>query len=196
MEYKWIISIFAITLFFSFGVQSFFYLWYKKYHPEFIKKQKYVFQYISGVVGDGLLVPLVNIFAVSTFDHIKTFSITGLIIFLTFLGGFLVTYFFHYSQQRFNLTNWTMPKKGVWNLLGLYHAAFMFFESSFLIFTLLIFFQNVRVFGVNAIPNKSMLYAVFVLVIFLLSMIIDYWDDLFKNPFLILKEKAREILWK
>lgn len=175
-----------ITFFFSFGVQVLWFCWYKYKDCEIIEKYKHVFNYLSGIAGDGLLVPLVNVFAFSSLQQAPTnFNFLA----ASFLGGILVTAFFHLIQLKLSLINWTMPEVGRWTNLGIYHALFMFAETSFLIFTLLNFIQNslakpgTRSFSaVNTdfvVPPIT--YAVLALLIFLLTMIYDYRKPLWKK---------------
>lgn len=126
-----LLSVALITCFFSFIVQFLVYLRYRSTNNPLVRDQKSVVEYLSGVIGDGLLMPLTNVFAVLTLlavgfnPSLKLFLASALV-------GMFVTWVFHYGQQKFKLTNWTMPKVGQWNYLGLYHALFMFAEISFL----------------------------------------------------------------
>lgn len=182
--------VFVITFLFSFGVQFGFYLWYKKHHERFLTKNQYVLQYWSGILGDGVFVPLINVFAVLTLYQIGIPEITTRILIVSLTSGFLITWAFHFGQEYFKLTNWTMPKVGEWNNLGLYHAIFMFFESSFLVFTLVSFLDYTYFNGPSIIYNSPIKYGFLVLFIFACSFVHDYWYTLFKN--LVYREKKLE----
>ena len=169
-----------ITFFFSFGVQGLFFIYWKFWEPRFIDKYNHVFSYFSGVLGDGLLVPLINIFVVMTLLDIKAnLTVTDLLI-LSFILGFLVTFAFHYGQKRFSLLNWTMPVRGRWNLLGLYHAFFMFFETSFLMYTLISFCKYLVSFGPNYAIYSPIKYVAALLFLFFITFVFDYRFTLFK----------------
>ena len=172
---------FLITLFFSFGVQFGFYLWYKKHHEKFLTENQHVLQYWSGILGDGVFVPFINVFAVLTLNQIDLISLSSNIVISSFLGGFVITLMFHYGQEYFKLTNWTMPQVGKWNHLGLYHAIFMFLESSFLVFTLITYVQYLENNGSGVIYNSPIKYGFLMLFIFFVSFVHDYWHTLFKN---------------
>ncbi len=176
-----LVFIFGVTFFFSFGVQFGFYLWYKKHHEKFLTENQHVLQYWSGILGDGVFVPVINIFAVLTLRQIGYFEFTARVLGLSLFGGFLITLFFHFGQQYFKLTNWTMPKVGEWNHLGLYHAIFMFFESSFLVFTLISFINYLNINGSGVIFNSPIKYGLLMLFVFFVSFVHDYWHTLFKN---------------
>lgn len=160
-----------ITFFFSFGVQSLWFCWYKYKEDEIIKDHKHVFNYLSGVVGDALLIPLINVFAVSSL--LEQSSLNHGLVGVSFLGGIAVTTGFHLIQLKLSLTNWTMPEVGKWTNLGIYHALFMFFETSLLILTLLNFVQNI-VISKNTVLLLPILQGLLVLFVFLLTMIYDY----------------------
>ena len=74
-----------------------------------------------------------------------------------------------------------MPQVGKWNHLGLYHAIFMFLESSFLVFTLITYVQYLENNGSGVIYNSPIKYGFLMLFIFFVSFVHDYWHTLFKN---------------
>lgn len=125
-----------VTCFFSFLVQvGFYYYWlFKKRH--FLKNHTHVFNYLSGVIGDAVLIPLTNVFALLILIQTGGLRILLGQLVAALLAGLLTFLFFHLCQQYFKQINWTMPRLGSWNILGLYHAIFMFLESSFLWYTL------------------------------------------------------------
>lgn len=176
---------FIITCFFSFGVQSLFYFWYQVHNPKLIKNYQVVFQYMSGVIGDGLLVPLMNVFAIETLLNVYEVPSIQLVLY-SFLGGLIVTFLFHFYQEYFDLTNWTMPISGEWNGLGFYHAFFMFFESSFLCFTIIAF---ISANGMNSIIRSPIMNGLLIFFIFALTFFYDYRESFFNPVFLYAKNK-------
>lgn len=133
----WLLWVFLLTLMFSFGVQSLTFFYYHVQGNQLIHKHKSVFHYLSGLLGDGVLLPLANVFAYLSLESLGQ-SLNNMAIWsLALLGGLVVTFIFHLGQQRSRSTNWTMPKVGLWNLLGVYHVIFMFAESTLLLYTLL-----------------------------------------------------------
>lgn len=179
MDIELLLIVGLITFFFSFGVQVGFYLWYKYHQHYLVTQYKTVFDYTSGVIGDGLLVPLTNIFAVMTMFSIAEGFLNFERWLYAGLTGFTITYLFHVGQEYYKLINWTMPKVGHWNLLGTYHAFFMFFESTFLCYILYSYLQSTARDG--NFSNYSFSYSLLVLALFLISFIYDYWNPLFKK---------------
>ena len=89
--------------------------------------------YTSAIVGDGLLIPMVNVFMTSQLALWRRRP--GLSeVALSVLGGGLVTAFVHLYQAVNDLRNWTMTSPFQWTPLGYYHAAFMWTEISFVLF--------------------------------------------------------------
>lgn len=168
---------FLLTLFFSFGVQSLFYLYFRCTNNK-VLKFKHVFNYYSGIIGDGILIPLLNVFAVKILLDLNG-GFSNELIFLSLIAGIFITFIFHFGQSYFNQINWTMPQKNQWNILGLYHCIFMFFESSFLVFTLLIFCKYAP--GFERIIYSSFGLGGLVLFLFFLTFMIDYWKSLFRK---------------
>ena len=170
---------FLITVFFSLGVQSLFYLWFRFTGNKILRLQQ-VFQYYSGVIGDGLLVPMLSVFAIKTlYDFHIPLDLSYVAVSL--VSGFFITFIFHLGQTYFNLINWTMPQRNNWNLLGLYHGIFMFFESSFLCYVLFSFLRQVSSIWDFAYSPIGM--GLLILFAFSLTFIYDYWRTLFKRLF-------------
>lgn len=168
-----------ITVFFSSGVQVGFYLWFKLTNNSLIKNHKHFFDYKSGVIGDGILLPLTNIFAVHIIQNSKWGHTDLWIWLLALICGYFTTYLFHQGQRYYKLTNWTMPEVGKWNILGGYHAIFMFFESSLLYYALIIYFKGASFNIANV--NSSLIFGLFLLLLFFISFVNDYWKPLFKK---------------
>jgi hypothetical protein len=170
--------VFIISCFFSFGVQYLFFLWYKFSKHSLIEEHKTVCNYYSGLLGDGVLVPFTNVFIALTIQSLHpTFSRAEL--FICLLMGFGITFIFHWGQTHYDLTNWTMPKKNHWTALGLYHAIFMFCESSFLSLALIMLLKFSYHNGIWSLWQLPIRYSLLVLAIFLLTFIYDYWHNLF-----------------
>lgn len=168
-----------VTFFFSFLVQFLFYIWYRIHKDSLIEKNKSVVNYSSGIIGDGLCMPLVNIFAVLTLESIKTIVVNSWLIIACFIIGYLVTFLFHYGQAKNKLPNWTMPEVGKWNTLGLYHAFFMFFETSFLAFSLINYLLEYNFGSGWLFLNSPIIYSFLVLGIFFLTFVYDYRKTIF-----------------
>lgn len=178
---KQIALIYLVTVFFSFGVQTGFYLYYRFVNDPIIKKYKTVFDYTSGVIGDGVLVPLVNVFGMLSMEYLHQGYGNYLVWVLSLIGGILITLIFHYGQQYYRLTNWSMPETGKWNTLGFYHSLFMFFESSLLCYMLFTHIMYSIQHGFDSLVYAPIRYAFLMLFFFFLTFTYDYWQSLFKK---------------
>lgn len=181
MSLSLILTVGLLTCFFSFGVQTLFYLWYKSKKHSLISQHRAVVNYASGIIGDGILVPLINIFAVISLSYLQRVYLNFTFFILALTLGFLTTSLIHYGQMRFALTNWTMPKVGKWNVLGLYHAIFMFLEISFLFYVLLNYIKEAEMFGTRLFLVSPIKFEFLVLFLFLMTFIYDYREQLFKK---------------
>jgi hypothetical protein len=114
----------AISWAFLFGYQWAFYFSYRGHQPT-------VFAYYSGVLGDGLLIPAVNVAAfvvlrqmlgVIPWRRLPLYVLLGLI---TALSAFLM-------QGKLDWVNWSMPSPFHWSEVGQFHFLVMWAEISYL----------------------------------------------------------------
>lgn len=198
MPLSTILLVGGITFIGSFFVQYVFYLWYKISRDPLIETYKTVVNYRSGVIGDGILIPAINIFAYWNVVINKRPDLYVNVVPASLIIGFTVTFLFHFGQQYFSLTNWTMPKVGKWNSLGLYHSIFMFCESSFLAYVVLnhILFTSIEYTGVKLFMPIT--YASYLLFVFFITFLNDYYQLLFKKiftyPFIVFYKLAYKFL--
>lgn len=125
----------ALTWLLSFGYQAAFYGFYRATGSEFLQGQRDVWSYYSGIIGDGVFVPLINMFVLLLLRELKPTVTLGKIVSF-FLLGLITTLAIHYVQASFALTNWAMPRPFFWSGVGRFHFLFMWTEFSFLFFTL------------------------------------------------------------
>lgn len=177
----------AVTCFFSFGVQFLFWFWYFLRGEIIIKKYKTVFSYSSGYIGDLICMPATNIFAVVALDRLGNPYLDFSVWLWAILVGLVTTFIFHQGQKHFNLINWTMPQKGKWTLLGVYHSLFMFAESSFLAFSLISYFKHLAYAGRGSFAGAPVVLGLGVMFLFFVTFVYDYWKPLFK-PLLLGKK--------
>jgi len=182
--------VFLVTCFFSFGVQCMVYCFMRMRRSTFLHSYAHVFNYLSGVIGDFVLIPLVNVFAFLSFGqtplalHVPSFgTLWGTFGIFALCLGFITTYLFHIAQEKLLQINWTMPQIGQWTTLGLYHAIFMFFETSFLWYAVLHYVAYGRT---TSLAANFIFAGVALLVIFFITFLIDY-----RNPATHVFHKAR-----
>lgn len=128
------ISFGALTWLAAFGYQIFFYYYYLLQGSSLVTERN-VFSYYSGIIGDGMVVPALNILTYLLLKSLRvSVNLRRIVIFS--LLGIGVTLLVYLAQASLALTNWSMPTPYVWSGMGKAHFLFMWFEFSFLFFTL------------------------------------------------------------
>jgi hypothetical protein len=125
--------VFASTVFFGFLVQAAGNVYLRWTADPLITHYRATLSYTSAVVGDGLLIPMVNVFMASQLALWRRTPRPSEVV-LSVLGGALITAFVHGYQAVNDLRNWTMTAPYQWTPLGYYHAAFMWTEISLVLF--------------------------------------------------------------
>ncbi len=126
--------IFLATAFFGFAVQAIGNVYLNWSGDPIVHQYRATLSYTSAIVGDGVLIPLVNVFMSSqllVWRRRPSLAEVG----MSVLAGGLLTGAVHLYQAVNNLRNWAMPQPFEWTPIGYYHAAFMWAE-----FTVVLFF--------------------------------------------------------
>lgn len=109
-----------------FGYQWAFFLAYHGSQPT-------VFSYYSGVLGDGLFMPAVNVAAFLMLRRLSR-EITWRRLPLYVVLGFATAGAAFLMQAHLDLVNWSMPRPFVWSGVGRFHFLIMWAEISYLYF--------------------------------------------------------------
>jgi len=126
-------SVFCLTLLFGFVTQAAGSLYLRWTADPISLHYRTTLSYTSAIVGDALLLPIVNLFIVSQLavwrrrPHIA--EVTGAV-----LLGAVLTLAVHLYQATPRPTQLTMTQPYSWTPLGYVHAAFMFSEISLVLF--------------------------------------------------------------
>jgi len=134
-ERRWILlaGVFAATLIFGFVIQaagSFYLRWTA---DPIALHYRTTLSYTSALVGDALLLPLVNVLmTVQLWEWRRRPHWSEVVAAL--LAGATLTLGLHLYQAANALLNWTMLEPYEWTPLGYAHAEFMFAELSFVLF--------------------------------------------------------------
>jgi hypothetical protein len=132
---RWLLLglVFFATWFFGFLVQVAGSVWLRWQDDPIASTYRTTLSYTSALVGDGLLIPLVNVFITSQLliwrRRPHPAEVAGAL-----LAGALVTVALHLYQAANALLNWTMTQPYLWSGLGYEHAAFMWAETSLVLF--------------------------------------------------------------
>jgi len=125
--------VFLATSFLGFAVQALGNVYLDWRNDPLIHEYRSTLSYTSAVVGDGVLIPLVNVFMTSqlvAWRRRPSLTEVGSAV----LAGGLLTGVAHLYQAVNDLRNWTMTAPFEWSAMGYYHAAFMWAELSCVLF--------------------------------------------------------------
>ncbi|MEX2046786.1 MAG: hypothetical protein WEE03_06445 [Chloroflexota bacterium] len=164
--------VFFATLFFGFMVQAAGNVYLNWRADPIVSEFRATLSYTSAVIGDGLLIPLANVFMTSQLVAWRRVPRLGEIVGAV-LGAGVITVGVHLYQAMNVLLNWTMTRPFEWTALGYYHALFMWAELSFVLF----FWGQVALVGKEnprAILSQRIAFVVLCVALFLRLLFADY----------------------
>jgi hypothetical protein len=115
------------------GVQAALHAWLAWRRSPLVQRQRGTLSFISALVGDGVILPVVNaVLAAQLRRWAQPLQLGRL---LWALGtGAAFTALAHAAQGSLRLVNWSMPRPFAWNWIGWYHALFMWSQSAYLVY--------------------------------------------------------------
>jgi len=125
--------VFMATLFFGFVIPAAGSAYLRWTADPIDQQYRTTLTYTSAIVGDGILLPLANVFMTSQLARWRRRPRSAEI-FGVLLGGATLTVGVHLYQAANAILNWTMMTPYSWTALGYVHAAFMLAELSFVLF--------------------------------------------------------------
>jgi hypothetical protein len=125
--------VFFATWVFGFLIQAAGSVWLRWNDDPIASNYRTTLSYTSALIGDGILIPFVNMFIVGQLMAWRRRP-RGAEIAAALLAGALVTSIVHLYQAANALLNWTMTQPYRWTGLGYEHAAFMWGEVSLVLF--------------------------------------------------------------
>jgi len=112
-------------------------------HHPLVDQFRSTLSYGSAIIGDGFLLPVVNMI-VASFIVRRRDDVTPGTTRFAFALGIAETAYFHVSQAVNGIVNWTMPTPWHWNILGLWHAMYMLAVTTWLWLFLLVVIKTTR----------------------------------------------------
>ena len=125
--------VFAATLVFGFVTQAAGSVYLGLISDPIATHYRTTLSYTSALVGDAMLLPLVNVFMTAQLWEWRRRPRPSEIV-LSLLAGTALTVGVHLYQAINEILNWTMLAPYAWTPLGYVHAAFMFAELSLVLF--------------------------------------------------------------
>ncbi len=169
---KAIITTGLATFFFGFGAGAILNLYLISIKSPLVANLRSSLSFKSSIYGDGILLPIVNMVMVAFLykkrEFVHKYSLRA-----GFLGGFVITAYFHIIQALQGLVNWTMPTPWHWNILGFWHALYMFSVASLIT---LFFVVSVLSFRKQKKLDKEIYIVIAGIIFFLLLLKSDYMD--------------------
>lgn len=158
------------TVFFGFLGAAVINVYLLTVHSPLVTQLRATLDYRSAILGDGIILPIVDMICISFV--LRYWKWVGKKIFHSaLLLGLLFTVYLHASQAISGLINWTMPKPWQWNILGAWHALYMFSVASLIgLFYLL----AIRYIKRNKILPKEVFLVSIGVIIFFVLLRLDY----------------------
>jgi hypothetical protein len=129
--------------------------------------------YLSGMIGDTLCVPLINLFLFKSVYGLPV-PLNLQIITLSFILGVFAMAVSHVSQALAGPINWSMPTPWRWSFPGKYHMLSSTIQYAFMSLILIsIFFERGSVFS-DSTRLQYFSAALFFAVLFLIIFALDY----------------------
>jgi len=164
----------VFTLVVAFGIQAAVNAWLLYHQTALVEHYRATLGYRSAVIGDGLLMPIINmVIASMLLDWRK--GITARSFAPAFVLSALLTGTVHWYQAAHGLVNWTMPQPYHWTGMGYYHAAFMFGELTLIAYFLAHTLWKLRYEGLAAISTRRIGLVVLGLFLFADLLMRDYF---------------------
>ena len=167
---KIILSVGFATFFFGFGAGALLNFYLLAINSPLVLNFRGSLTFISSIFGDGIILPIINMMAVSFLLNNKEF-VSKLNIILGLIFGVLITIYSHIVQGIEGLVNWSMPAPWQWNVLGFWHMIYMFLVASLLSSY---FIAMIRYIKKNGKIHKEFIVVVLGVVIFLMLLKFDY----------------------
>lgn len=158
------------TFFFGFAAGGMLHAYLLFIGSSFVVKYRASLSYSSAIFGDGIIFPIINMVAVSFLLSNKKYIKNTLVIAALFLGS-AITLYFHIAQALGGIVNWSMPQPWHWNILGVWHAMYMFSVASFLSLFYLVVANIMRK---EKILPKEVFFVTTGLVLFFILLRLDY----------------------
>ncbi|MCL4359960.1 hypothetical protein M1555_01740 [Patescibacteria group bacterium] len=161
MSVAMVLVIIFLSLFMNWFVQLGYYIYRKQRDTDAFKGEKTLLQYYTGFIGDGIIVPVINVLvyyiivSISQRTGQDMFAVIGGFAGLTlaFGVGLGIDVMAHYAQGKLGLTNWSMPRPFHWNFPGWWHMISFPVQMAYLFLFFRVVFTRPR--SVFAAPGPA-----------------------------------------
>lgn len=138
-----------------------------------IKQHKPTLAFASAWIGDGILLPIINVLMMMAFRRWGTRI--GRRNSAVALGvGFAIMGVFQVVQATQSMTNYTMPAPWKWTWLGYYHMLYMGSQFSFMVFYFIALYQAWQAGQVTAAQKRHLALIAGMILLFAVLLQFDY----------------------
>jgi len=116
--------------------------------------QRTVFSYLSGVVGDGVMLPIANVGAFIVLRQMSTY-VAWRRVPLYIALGFITAFAAFLGQAVLEIVNWSMPRAYVWSSVGQFHFFVMWAELAYLYVAFAVSLNSWRALRADALAWRS-----------------------------------------
>ncbi len=138
-----------------------------------IKQHKPTLAFASAWIGDGILLPIINVLMMIAFRRWGT-RIGRSNSAVALLGGFGLMGVFQVAQATQSMTNYTMPEPWKWTWLGYYHMLYMGSQFSFMGFYFIALYHAWRQGRVTPTQKQHLLAIAGMILLFAILLQTDY----------------------
>lgn len=163
----------AVSLVLNFLIPYSYFLYITKVKGESFVPYKAINEYLSGMVGDTILVPLINLFLFKSVYGLPV-SLSYQVVTLAFLMGLGAMAISHVSQAMLGPINWSMPEPWRWTFPGKYHMLSATIQYSYMALMLISVFLERSVVSTDAVHYHYFLAATLAVFLFLGIYALDY----------------------
>ena len=142
-------------------------------HDPIIKQHKPTLAFASAWIGDGILLPIINVLMMSAFRRWGT-RLGRRNSAVALLGGFGLMAVFQVVQATQSMTNYTMPAPWQWTWLGYYHMLYMGSQFSFMGFYFIALYHAWQQGHLSAPQQRHLLAITGMILLFAVLLQTDY----------------------
>lgn len=168
---------YSLVIFISFTanwlVQFFYYLYKINGDPFVFNGLKTLFDYKTGIIGDVVILPFVNVIAAYVMLN-ANFKLSRKILLIVFAAALITDVSSHFLQGYLALVNWSMPRPFEWNFVSYWHMFSFFWQIAYLYLFFYVIW-HLRTYKTVLTINWSISACLIFLLIFSLLFIDDYY---------------------
>lgn len=169
----YLLLIFALSFIANWGIQLSYYYFTIAQNPLAFNGLKTLMNYQTGVIGDALLLPIMNDLMFYCLFSLKL-NFKKLPLLKIAIISLSVDLLIHALQGTLEITNWSMPKPFQWNLVSYWHMISLFFQLLLIFLFFYSVFRYSREIEAKRRINNTALVALVLFLIFLVLFIHDY----------------------